>query len=94
VSFDPGRDTPERLARVRAVHAPRSDWRFATAPSASDLEALLADFDQPVSRLRDENGEWTGLFRHVLKVFLLDEENRVRNVYSTGFFDADLVLAI
>ncbi len=28
----------------------------------------------------------------MLKVFLLDEENRVRNIYSVGFLDADLVL--
>ena len=45
---------------------------------------MLDDFGQPVAKLRYEDGTWTGLFRHVLKVFLLDEQNRVRNIYSTG----------
>jgi cytochrome c peroxidase len=29
----------------------------------------------------------------VLKVFLVDGERRVRNVYSTGFLRADVILA-
>jgi hypothetical protein len=32
------------------------------------------------------------LFRHVLKVYLLDARHQVRNIYSTGLFDARLVL--
>ena len=31
--------------------------------------------------------------RHVVKIFLVDDALRVRNVYSSGFLDADLVLA-
>ena len=30
---------------------------------------------------------------HVLKVFLVDGEGRVRNIYSTGFLDLRLLLA-
>ena len=56
------------------------------------LDPLLLDFDQPVAKLRFEDGTWTGLYRHVLKVFLLDGQNRVRNVYSTGFLNPPLVL--
>ena len=92
ISFDPERDTPDRMAVVRRFHAPRTDWRFATAASTAELEPLLLDFDQPVAKLRFSDGEWSGLFRHVLKVFLLDHGNQVRNVYSAGFLDAPLVL--
>ena len=60
--------------------------------SDAELQPLLADFDQPVAKLRFEDGTWTGLFRHVLKVFLLDGQHRVRNVYSVGFFNPALVL--
>ena len=49
-------------------------------------------FGQPVGKLRFADGQWTGLFRHVLKVFLLDADNRVRNIYSVGLLDAELVL--
>ena len=92
ISFDPERDTPARMAVMRSFHAPASDWRFATTRDEAELRPLLADFDQPVAKLRFEDGTWTGLFRHVLKVFLLDGESRVRNVYSVGLLDATLVL--
>jgi len=92
VSFDPERDTPEHLAELRELHHPKSDWRFATTSGQAELQPLLADFDQRVAKLHFPDGRWSGLFRHVLKVFLVDEENRVRNVYSVGFLDSDLVL--
>ena len=92
LSFDPERDDPRRLAAVRAANAPEADWRFVTASSEETLAPLLDDFGQPIARLRFTDGRWTGLYRHVLKVFLLDRSHRVRNVYSTGFLHADLVL--
>jgi len=92
LSFDPGRDTPARLASVRALHEPRTRWPFATSPDETALAPLLADFGQPVARLRYHDGSWTGLYRHVLKVFLLDAHHRVRNVYSTGFLHPQLIL--
>lgn len=92
ISFDPDRDVPARMASMRRLHQPRSDWRFVTTRGEAELAPLLADFDQPVAKLRYEDGAWTGLFRHVLKVFLVDHQHRVRNVYSTGFLDASLVL--
>lgn len=93
VSFDPERDTPERMAARRALHAPHGVWRFLTTRDAAALQPLLDDFGQTVAKLRDGDGAWTGLFRHVLKVFLVDRARRVRNVYSVGFLHADLVLA-
>ncbi len=93
ISFDPGRDTPSRLADMRSLHQPRANWRFATAESDAALAPLLTDFDQRIDRLHYPDGRDSGLFRHVLKVFLLDAEHRVRNVYSVGFLNAELVLA-
>ena len=92
LSFDPERDDPARLTTVRAANAPKTDWRFLTTSSQDTLAPLLDDFGQPVARLRFADGRWTGLYRHVLKVFLLDRAHRVRNVYSTGMLDAGLVL--
>jgi cytochrome c peroxidase len=93
ISFDPDRDTPQRLATIRALHRPKSDWRFATTSNEAELAPLLADFDQPAVKLRFPDGRWSGRIRHVLKVFLLDEENCVRNVYSVGFLNPELLLA-
>jgi cytochrome oxidase Cu insertion factor (SCO1/SenC/PrrC family) len=93
LSFDPTRDTPERLALLRAVQRPRSDWRFVTTRGGAELQNLLADFNQSIAPLVDETGAFVGRYRHVLKLFLLDEQNRVRNVYSSGFVSAELLLA-
>ena len=92
LSFDPDRDTPARMAAQRKRHEPRTDWRFATTRGGVELQRLLADFDQPVAKLRYEDGVWSGLYRHVLKVFVLDPAHRVRAIYSTGFLNQVLVL--
>jgi cytochrome oxidase Cu insertion factor (SCO1/SenC/PrrC family) len=92
VSFDPARDTPARMAEMRARHAPVSDWQFVTTRDAAMLQPLLDDFGQAISPLRYPDGTPTGVFRHVLKVFLLDRGRRVRNVYSVGFLYPELVL--
>jgi cytochrome c peroxidase len=92
MSFDPERDTPARLAAIRDGHAPRTDWRFLTTRDEAQLAPILDDFGQTVSKLRWEDGTWTGVFRHVLKVFLVDRDRRVRNVYSAGFLHPALIV--
>jgi cytochrome oxidase Cu insertion factor (SCO1/SenC/PrrC family) len=87
VSFDPERDTPAKMGELAALFAPRGEWAFLTAASARELAPILADFGQDVVELD------AGVLRHVLKVFLIDGEGRVRNVYSTGFLRADVILA-
>jgi cytochrome c peroxidase len=93
LSFDPERDTPERMAAVRGLFNPQTDWAFLTTADAAALQPILDDFGQPVARLNFEDGTWTGLFRHVLKVFLVDERGQVRNIYSTGMISPELILA-
>ena len=91
VSFDPQRDVPARLAERQAMRARGSTWQFVTTHDEVSLAPLLDDFGQSISRLWNVDGTWTGTYRHVLKVFLLDRERRVRNIYSVGFLDADLL---
>src|SRR5262249_43344564 len=92
ISFDPERDTPQRMATLRTAFAPQTDWVFLTTTDEAQLAPILDDFGQRVAKLYYDDGTWTGLFRHVLKVFLLDEQNRVRNIYSTGLMSPELVL--
>lgn len=92
ISFDPERDTPARMKTVSGFYQPQTDWRFVTARNDAELQPLLGDFGQPVAKLRFADGQWSGLFRHVLKVFLLDADNHVRNIYSVGFLNPQLVL--
>lgn len=92
VSFDPTRDTPEALAALRARLAPRGRWRFLTARDEGALRPVLADFGQDAVWIPGERNAPDAL-RHVLKVFLVDGDRAVRQIYSTGFLDRRLVLA-
>lgn len=92
VTFDIERDHPTRLADIRTRINPHTSWHFLTTANSRDLQSVLADFNQPVAKLWHEDGSWSGLFRHVLKVYLIDARHQVRNIYSTGLFSAQLVV--
>ncbi len=87
VSFDPANDTPARMRELREMMAPKTDWAFLTPADPAALGLLLPDYGQDATPLEN------GAFRHVLKVFLVDDELRVRNVYSAGLLDPELVIA-
>jgi cytochrome c peroxidase len=91
-SFDPEHDRPERMRELREALRPRADWRFLTAGDAAQLQPVLADFGQDALPLVDAQERPTRLMRHVLKVFLVDHTGAIRNIYSAGLFDAELVL--
>jgi cytochrome oxidase Cu insertion factor (SCO1/SenC/PrrC family) len=92
VSFDPRRDDPGRMARLGESLAAPASWRFLTAADPAALRPVLDDFGQDVVPVVGEGGEDTGLLRHVLKIFLVDSRGGVRNVYSSGFLDARLLV--
>ena len=92
VSFDPEHDTPARMRERRALHEPQSRWRYLTTRDDDMLAPLLRDFDQQIAKLRTADGGWTGRYRHVLKVFLVDRDHRIRNIYSAAYLHADLIL--
>ncbi|MBW2240613.1 MAG: SCO family protein [Deltaproteobacteria bacterium] len=94
MSFDPERDTPEVMARFRASFGgEEANWRFLTTASSGELEPILESYDQSIQAEFDEAGKATGQFSHVLRVFLIDREKRVRNIYSSSFLYADMILA-
>jgi len=92
VSFDPVHDTPVRMADLRRALAPRSQWRFLTARTPDEIAPVLAAFGQDALPLVGDGENALGLYRHVLKVFLVDARGAVRNVYSSGFLSPELLL--
>jgi cytochrome oxidase Cu insertion factor (SCO1/SenC/PrrC family) len=93
ISFDPLRDHPEHLALyAKRLGADPAQWRFLAAPSERAIQAVLDGYGQDRTPVLDERGRFTGRYRHVLKVFLVDAEGYVRNVYSTGFLVPDVVV--
>jgi cytochrome oxidase Cu insertion factor (SCO1/SenC/PrrC family) len=69
------------------------DWLFLTCESESALAPILADYDQWVQRDYDGDGNYRGSMSHILRVFLVDADGRIRNIYSPSFLHADLLPA-
>ena len=95
MSFDPANDTAERMASYSAWAGGRTNaasWRFLTTRSQKELQPILAHYGQAVDRKADPSAPG-GPLNHTLRVFLIDREGRVRNIYSSGTLDPRLVLA-
>lgn len=91
-SFDPGHDTPAVLRRYAGhFRKPGSDWRFLTVADGADLASVLDAYDQWVVRDIDAEGEFVGTLSHILRVYLIDREKQIRNIYSISFLHADTV---
>jgi cytochrome oxidase Cu insertion factor (SCO1/SenC/PrrC family) len=95
MSFDPEYDTPRHLADyAESMRDEKAgcEWRFATAKSRAELEPILNDYGQTVDK-RQNAADPQGPLYHILRVFLIDREGRIRNIYSSGTLDLRLVLA-
>ncbi len=97
LSFDPERDTPgamNRYARSLGVKgaAESKAWTFLTTSSYGDLQPILDGYGQYIVREIDAEGRFTGDRSHMLKVFLIDRERRVRQIYSTAYLHPSIVI--
>lgn len=92
-SFDPDHDTPRAMADYSmALRRPTgSEWLFLTTANAEDLRPILSAYGQQVDRRKDPNHE-LGPYSHLLRVYLIDRQGMIRNVYSSGLLDPRLVL--
>ena len=95
LSFDPAYDTPERMAEhgraMRLPNAGAPDWRFLTSENAAAIAPVLKAYDQPVGRKTDPDDP-SGPLAHLLRVFLVDGEGFIRNIYSADFLDPRLLM--
>jgi protein SCO1 len=94
LSFDPDYDTPQRLATYSEMREQKSgcEWHFATAKSRAELDSILNGYGQAVDK-RSNPDDPQGPLYHILRVFLIDREGRIRNIYSSATLDPRLVLA-
>ncbi len=93
LSFDPKQDTPQALvAYSRHFKRKDFDWQFLTTASETDLKPILEAYNQWRQKTYAPDGSDSGSFSHILRVFLIDEQRRIRNIYSTGFLHADTVV--
>jgi cytochrome oxidase Cu insertion factor (SCO1/SenC/PrrC family) len=97
LSFDPLRDTPTVMGRYAGSRARDEGdgvpWYFLTTRSPRELLPLVEGFGQDVLVTVDRS---TGTPRrelsHVLKVFLIDAEGFVREIYTSTFLHPRTVL--
>jgi cytochrome c peroxidase/protein SCO1/2 len=97
LSFDPERDTPAAMRAYAGGRATDTEsgvpWHFLTTRSSQALAPLLEGFGQDVRSQRGlSNARSQRELSHVLKVFLIDRDGFVREVYSSTFLHPRTVL--
>jgi len=93
LSFDPTHDTPEVMSRYGSVFSGKqggAQWLFLTTEGRDQLTPLLDRYGQQVDRAKPGNA--TGPYNHSLRVYLIDGQKRIRNIYSYGLLDPRLVM--
>ncbi len=95
VSLDPKHDTPEALlgfARRYADSGQMVPWHFLTTYSYFFLDPLLRPMGEEI--LYNARGQEGGAaINHLLKVFLIDKDGFVREIYSNQSLDPGAILA-
>jgi cytochrome oxidase Cu insertion factor (SCO1/SenC/PrrC family) len=93
LSFDPAHDTPAVMARYARPSDPAarvSEWDRLTTTSDRALAPILAGYGQLVTR---PTSSQAGGLTHRLRVYLIDPQQRIRNIYGLDFLDPELLLA-
>ena len=93
LSFNPEQDTPEAMRKYgQSFISDKVDWQFLTTQSEQQLQPILNQYQQSIQKVYDEKGEFTGTFSHILRVYLIDTNKQVRNIYSVDFLHADTLI--
>jgi cytochrome oxidase Cu insertion factor (SCO1/SenC/PrrC family) len=95
LSFDPLNDTHESMQAYGGKHAQPGGplpWHFLTTRSMRQLKPILDGFGQEIEVEQDERNRPTRTISHMLKLYLIDREGRVREIYSTAFLHPEAML--
>ncbi len=93
LSFNPEHDTPEAMAHYgEGLQSKILDWQFLTTQSEQQLQPILDQYQQSIQKIYDAEGNFTGTFSHILRVYLIDTNKQFRNIYSVSFLHADTLI--
>jgi len=93
LSFNPQQDTPEVMRQYgKGFSNNKIDWQFLTTRSEQQLQPILDQYQQSIQRIYDDKGRFTGTFSHILRVYLIDRKQQIRNIYSVSFLHADTLI--
>jgi cytochrome c peroxidase len=94
LSFNPEHDTPEMMQHYgQALQDKGVEWRFLTTRSEQDLQPILEHYKQNIQKVNDAQGKFTGTFSHILRVYLIDKNKQLRNIYSVAFLHPDTLIS-
>ena len=94
LSFDPQFDTPQVMQDYgeSIVGDSEIDWHFLTTASESKIQPILDAYQQSVVADPDAEGVGKRKFSHLLRVYLIDRKNQIRNIYSLSFIHPDILI--
>ena len=99
ISFDPDRDTPMMMAGLEKNYANSNkdkksiEWDFLTTSSIDALLSVVDAFGQNVDiNVSSLTNDQSISYSHVLKIFLIDEDGDIREIYSTAYVSKDMLL--
>ena len=93
LSFDPIHDTPDLMRQYSAGFKTGAfDWQFLTTRNETTLQPILDGYPQNIQKVYDAQGQFTHTYTHLLRVYLIDKERRIRNIYSVDFLHVQTVL--
>ena len=96
LSFDPVHDDYQAIAAYGERMRGRRDgaeWHFLTTRSRRALAPILDGLGQDLRVAADSRAvPGTEEFTHTLKVFLIDPEGRVREIYSGGYLMPQMIV--
>lgn len=93
ISFDPERDTVEAIDAfaypvTQDVDADKKlGFEVFTTPDIATLQPILDGYGQVVDRLSDQDQ-----ISHLLRMYLVDREGDIRNIYGLGLIDPRLLM--
>ncbi|MFA5985427.1 MAG: cytochrome c peroxidase [Methylococcaceae bacterium] len=93
LSFNPEYDTVEQMRHYgEAFQGQAVDWQFLTTRSERHLKPILDHYQQAIEKVYDDKGQFTGTFSHNLRVYLIDQNKQIRNIYSVAFLHPDTLI--
>jgi protein SCO1 len=95
MSLDPANDTPAMLtgfARRFEATASIVPWHFLTTYSNLFLKPVLRDLGEEISIDREASSGGGVVINHLPKVFLIDKQGFVREIYSNQSLDPAMIL--
>ena len=93
LSFNPQHDKPKAMRQyAKGFSNDIVDWQFLTTQSEQQLKPILDHYQQSIQKIYDGKGNFTGTFSHILRVYLIDANKNIRNIYSVSFLHADTLI--